>query len=168
MRVRYVRNIKWTQTKKKDEYNTCPFDLCVSNVEAIIECLNNDFKDFCNPEHLKYDKSCNILRNTKYNFEFNHESPFHGDIYLKEKWVDEPYHFVNNNYKNFCDRYNIRIRNFHNYCNGDFNVVFILQFHSDKYSESVMNKLNEAILKRYPNLKYSIKRIEKNLYHNND
>ena len=153
--------------KKIDGYKTCPFDLCISNVNGIIECLNTDFKDFCNPKYLKHDTDTQLIRHTLYHFSFNHEAPFHADIYLKEKWTDGPYHFTNNNFKKFCERYYSRIHNLHNYCNGKYFVTFILQFQYDIYSDEIINKLNEAIKKRYPNLQYKIKLIEKNLYNLN-
>jgi hypothetical protein len=31
---------------------TCLFDLCVLNIENIIDCLNTNVKDFCNPVYL--------------------------------------------------------------------------------------------------------------------
>ena len=153
--------------KKKDGYNTCPFDLCVSNIEGIIDCLDTDFNDFCNPELLEYDSKVRIIRHKKYKFGFNHEAPYHADIYLKEDWKDGPFHFVKNNYKKFCERYYCRIHNLHNYCNGNYNVTFILQFQYDTYSDELLNRLNVAIRKRYPKLKYTIKIIEKNLYNLN-
>ena len=73
---------------KKDGYNTCPFDLCISNIEGIIECLNYDFKDFCNPDFLEHDSIAKLIRHKKYNFSFNHEAPFHADIYIKENSVN--------------------------------------------------------------------------------
>ena len=153
--------------KKKDGYNTCPFDLCVTNINGIIDCLNTDFNDFCNADLLEYDQKQQLIIHNKYQFAFNHEAPYHADIYIKEKWEDGPFHFVNHNYKKFCERYYSRIHNFHNYCNGNYYVTFILQFQYDIYSEELLNRLNEAIKNRYPKLNYTIKIIEKDFYNLN-
>ena len=145
--------------KKNEGYKTCPFDLCVSNVEGIIKCFNDDFKDFCNHTLLHYDDNSKQIIHQKYKFSFNHECPYHADLYIKEKWPEGAFHFVNNNYKNFRDRYNMRIQNFRYYCKSNYNIIFILQFTDDKYSDELMSKLNKAIKTRYPNLKYTIKII---------
>ena len=98
----------------------------------IIQCLNNDFKDFCSPEYLKFTDP-NLLIHTKYGFSFNHEVPENGDdinnpivkIYEKEKWSEGPHHFINNNFKNFIERYTNRINNFRNYCNNMMLNLFL-------------------------------------------
>ena len=159
-----LNNLKPT---KINGYNTCPFDLCVSNLKGIIDCLNTNFIDFCNPIYLKYDPGSNILRNEKYNFGFNHESPYHANIYIKENWKEGANHFINNNYINFIQRYEKRIYNLHTYCNGSHYVIFILQFQYDINTPELMNELNSAIKKRYPNLKYEIKIIKKDFYQKN-
>ena len=144
---------------KKTGYKTCPFDLCVTNIEGIIECLNTNFKDFCNPNYLQCNVDSNIISHLKYGFVFNHESPFHANLYIKEKWKDGPYHFVKDNYNKFSERYERRIKNFDNYCNSGNRVIFILHFEHDVYTQSLMNKLNKAIKSKYHNLIYTIKII---------
>ena len=35
--------------KKGNGYNTCPFDIMVSNYNGIVNCLNDNFSDFLHP-----------------------------------------------------------------------------------------------------------------------
>ncbi len=113
---------------KEYGYKICPFDLMVSNYIGMCKCINDDFKYFCDPNYLELRPALNLIKylgpnqnddelwlyNTYYNFVFNHESPFHGNLFLIEKW-NGPYHFVDNNYKKFIERYENRINNFRNY-----------------------------------------------------
>lgn len=94
---------------KNEGYNTCPFDLMVSNYKGIIDCINNDFKYFYDLNYIILENETNLIKNTKYDFCFNHESPDHANLYLHENWKEGNYHFVNNNFKNFIDRYKKRI-----------------------------------------------------------
>jgi len=142
--------------KTKDQgYNTCPFDLMVSNYKGIIECIYNDFQDFYNPSYLVLNE--NGIFNVKYNFGFNHESPEHANLHLHENWPEGKMHFVNNNYKNFIERYLKRIENFYNYILDPNNfIIFIIQFTYDTNPNNDCAELRQAIAYKYPNLKYSI------------
>ena len=156
---------------KKTGYKTCPFDLMVSNLNGIIDCLNTDFKYFFDPKFLER-KDLGIengeerfmIRNTKYKFGFNHESFNIGEAYLyeRENWENGVYTFVNNNFEKLVERYTKRIDNFKYYCESDYYVTFILQFVVDKYSAETMNRLHDAIKNRFPKLKYEIKILPKN------
>ena len=52
--------------KVKEGYKTCPFDLCLTDIEGIIECLNTNFKDFCNTNYLQYNVDSNLIGHLKY------------------------------------------------------------------------------------------------------
>ena len=65
---------------KANGYNTCPFDLMVSNYKGVVECIRNNFIDFTNPAFLSL--TSHGIFNTKYGFGFNHESPGHANLYL--------------------------------------------------------------------------------------
>ncbi len=147
--------------RKQDGYKTCPFDLMVSNYTGVIKCIEDDFKYFCDTNYLQLND--NIIYNTYYNFGFNHESPYHCDIYLHENWPEGANHFVNNNYLHFIQRYNRRIQSFRNYLNDPDNcITFIIYFGYDGTpKDRKLLELREALSIKYPNLKYKIKILEK-------
>jgi hypothetical protein len=141
---------------KENGYKTCPFDLMVSNYNGLVQCIIDDFAHFLDLKYLVCDE--NGIRNTYYNFGFNHESPGHANLYLLEKWPEGTNHFVNNNFHHFITRYRARIQNFRNYLQNPSNhIVFIIQIVYDPKPESAeMLLLNNALKFRYPNLSYDI------------
>ena len=142
--------------KKNEGYNTCPFDLMVSNYDGIVKCIKEDFANFCNTNYLILNN--NELYNTYYGFGFNHESPYHANIYLTENWPEGAYHFTNNNFVHFVTRYNKRIQSFRNYLNDPNNyIVFIIQFKTHLPPSDDLNSLRSVLLEKYPKLKYEIK-----------
>jgi hypothetical protein len=144
---------------KKNGYKTCPFDLMVSNYNGIIQCIQTDFSDFCNPDYLII-RDDPVIYHTKYSFDFNHETPGHADLYLTEKWSEGTNHFINNNYKNFIERYNNRITSFRNYLNDPNNyIIFIITFFYDKNPDDDYLQLRNALKDTYPHLKYEIREI---------
>jgi len=145
--------------RKEDGYQTCPFDLMVSNYKGIIECIYSDFADFCNPEYLSLVEinSERMIINVKYNFGFNHESPDHANLYLHENWPEGNMHFVNNNYAHFIERYNKRIKSFYKYIMNPQNyIVFIIKFKYDINPNDNCSELREAINSKFPHLQYEI------------
>jgi hypothetical protein len=146
---------------KKEGYQTCPFDAMLSNYPGIIKCIEDNFEFFCNPNYLQIVKVGNEyqLTNTYYNFFFNHESPGHGDLYIKQSWPEGKNHFINNNYQHFINRYLGRIQNFKDYLNDKNNfITFIL--HRYKSNDENVNELHEVIKRKYPQIKYKIIFIE--------
>lgn len=114
--------------RKIDGYKTCPFDIMISNYHGIIECIAEDFKDFCNLEYLTLAPYGNeiMIKHTKYNFHFNHESPGHNNLYLTENWEFGSNHFVENNFQRFIACYQARINNFRNYLNDPNNEILFI------------------------------------------
>jgi hypothetical protein len=144
--------------RKSEGYKTCPFDLMVSNYKGIVQCINNDFEDFCNPDYLVLNNDG--LFNVKYGFGFNHETPGHADLYLHENWPEGQNHFINNNYKHFIARYNKRIQSFRDYLDDPNNyIIFIIQFSISVNPNDDCKELRNALKNKYPNLKYEIKVI---------
>lgn len=48
---------------KKDGYKTCPFDKMISNYKGLCQCIQDDFKYFCDPNYLilkKYPRNLMI------------------------------------------------------------------------------------------------------------
>lgn len=153
---------------KSNGYNTGPFDMMISNYIGLCKCIEDDFKYFCDPNYLELRPAPKMSKhipnqkddelwvyNTYYNFVFNQESPYHGNLYLNETW-SSPFHFVENNFENFIKRYNKRIDNFRNYLNGDNFIDFILV----RYN-SVPYELENVLKEKYPHLKFKIHTISR-------
>jgi hypothetical protein len=151
-------------------YMTCPFDLMNTNYDGIVDFFKDDFIDLLNPKfielktvktsckYLNYQKNDKIIINTKYNFIFNHESPNHGDLHLHENWANGPYHFCNNNFEEFFNRYNNRLQNFKNYLNSGQKIIFVNAKINNNY-DSCKN-LFDIIKNKYPNLDFDFHFIE--------
>jgi hypothetical protein len=144
---------------KEEGYNTCPFDLMLSNYKGICKCIREDFTNFINPDYLvlKTNPAPDCIINTYYNFGFNHETPYHADLYKSEKWSEGPNHFMNNNYANFIKRYATRINNFKNYLEDSTNsITFILQFKNEENPNDDCIELRNVLKNKYPSLNYEI------------
>ncbi len=147
--------------KKEIGYKTCPFDLMVSNYEGVVKCIEDDFAHFCDTRYLK---KLNVLANTYYRFQFNHEWNPHSNIHETQKWAHGRDHFVKDNYKLFCERYQRRIANFKSYLQDPNNyIVFIIQFRYDTDVDPNLKKLQKALKLKYPKLKYEIRVIQPSL-----
>lgn len=144
--------------KKGDGYNTCPFDIMVTNYVGVCECIKDDFKYMCHEDCLEMipvNENETTIYNKKYNFVFNHESPGHADLYIHEGWPNGKDHFVINNFENLKKRYEERIRNFIEYMSSSTNfVTFIIT--SWKKKEEDMYLLKDILKQKYPDLKYKI------------
>jgi hypothetical protein len=154
------------RSTKSNGYNTCPFDLHNSNYPGIIECIKDDFKYLTDPKYLEVREGtfCSEhfamfekplverqIVNTYYGFVYNHESPGHANLYLKEGWEGGINHFVDNNFKKFIERYNARVENFRNYLSSGYKINFMMM----RYN-AVPNELCEVIQEKYPNLDFEI------------
>jgi len=151
-----IYGIKHGLRKPKNKgYNTCVFDLMVSNYPGIILCLQNDFKDFLNPTYITTKIIGNeiIIFHTKYKFWFNHESPEHANLYKSQNWKNGKYHFIKNNFEKFIERYKKRIQNFKKYINSGKYIYFIIERFNTK-SEDDIPELIKVIKYKYPHLKY--------------
>lgn len=143
--------------RKNEGYLTCPFDLIMSNYPGIIKCIEDDFKFFCDTNYLgivqSKESGDNLIINKYYNFVFNHESPGHADLYIHEKWNGGINHFIDNDYKEFKDRFNRRIANFKNYLQDPNNIiVFIIERHNTNNDN--INDIKNVLNKMYPFLQY--------------
>uniref|UniRef100_A0A6C0AFQ8 Uncharacterized protein n=1 Tax=viral metagenome TaxID=1070528 RepID=A0A6C0AFQ8_9ZZZZ len=156
---------KKIRSTKKDGYNTCVFDTMISNYEGIIDCINNDFEGFCDPNNLElinintdyaiyphWEQPLNEqwVYNKKYKFLFNHESPGHANLYLTQQWESIDY-YIKNNFENFIIKYNKRINNFRNYINSGKFIIFII----NKYDNNVY-ELERTLFLKYPKLNFKI------------
>lgn len=148
--------------RKQDGYKTCPFDEMITSYDGILQCLKEDFRDFCTPDYLTlkeipsdspYCKDDLLIYNSKYKFLFNHESPRHANLWKEQKWEGGMYHFLKNNYEKFRERYERRIQNFRTYLNSGQEVVFlIIPPREDNFLQ-----LREILSQQYPSLRYTIR-----------
>ena len=142
---------------KQTGYKTCVFDLMISNYSGVVKCILEDFNNFTNPDFLVMDYIIGVIKNTYYDFAFNHEAPYHANLYIDEKWEEGPNHFINNNYSHFIERYNRRINNFKDYLGDTENVIsFIIEFKYEANPNNNCEALRNALAIKYPNLNYEI------------
>lgn len=132
-------------------YKTCVFDEMVTNYPNLLKCLQTDFSDFYNPAYLALNKD-NYIYHTRYKFVFNHESPGHPTLPTTERWPGGATHYTANNYANFITRYRQRIINFRNYLADPQNTI---NFIIGRFN-CVPLELEQVILGKYPNLKFTI------------
>ena len=141
---------------KQCGYNTCPFDIMVTNYVGICECINDDFKYMCDDtflELIKVNENEYTIYNNKYNFAFNHESPGHANLYLTENWENGKEHFVMNNYENLKIRYSKRINNFVEYLSEPNNEIIFIMTTWNKTDDD-MHLLKNILSIKYPKLIY--------------
>ena len=159
------------RASRANGYNTCPFDLCVTTYKGIVDCIRDNFIHFTDLSYIRIADprefpnlivhgvkpgEC-LIYNTKYNFCFNHESPYHDDLYIKEQWLNGPNHFVNNDCSLFIERYTKRIQAFRNYLEDRQNhIKFIFQFDQGENPNNDFLELRNVLNERYPGLSYSI------------
>lgn len=150
---------------KSGGYKTCPFDIMNTNYPGIIQCLKDDFKHFTDTEYLKlvhipstekYHSNDVLIINTRYGFIFNHESPRHADLHIRENWPEGKDHFINNNFYHFIERYNRRIQNFRDYIHSGQGIIFLTNHPKRDYT-----KLIDCISTVYPHLSFSIQNVFK-------
>jgi len=152
------------RTTKADGYTTCPFDEALTNYNGIVECIQDDFSKFLDvelietPDDSPYMANELVIYNPYYKFIFNHESPGHGNLWEKQRWSGGKNHYIENEFKLFKERYSRRITHFRNYLTSGDHVNFILTKHDPS-----VEKLDMALRKTYPDLKYTIHRFDLNL-----
>ena len=142
----------------------------ITNYEGLIDCINDDFKYFCDTNYLKVititDKfdylnlplNSTMIVNTKYNFLFNHESSDHNNLWKTEGWEKGQFHFEMDNFHEFIKRYERRIQNFKNYLNSGYEISFIISKINNTLETNI--KLNDTIKQKYPNLNYKFILLE--------
>jgi hypothetical protein len=147
--------------RKKDGYNTCPFDEAITNYGGIVNCIRSDFADFFSltlkeiSKEADYCKGDLLIYNSHYQFLFNHESPGHANLWSTEGWPGGINHYVDNNYQAFIQRYTQRIANFREYLLSGEHITFLITHPSSDFTS-----LHEALHYMYPDLNYSIERFE--------
>lgn len=148
--------------RKSQGYNTCPFDEMITNYPGIVQCIDDGLDSLYDTSYLDLKKlPCSkwlsnetIIHHTKYNFLFNHESPYHANLYIKQNWIGGANHYIANNFEKFVERYKRRVNNLHVYLNSDQHVTFILTRHNTATDD--VHALKQVLHNRYPNLNYSM------------
>ena len=159
-----LRCVEAGRPTKANGYKTCPFDLCIAPYEGVVQCLRDKFRFFLDPEFIRLQTvpaavlasaaDEELIYNTKYNFVFLHESPGHANLYQTEQWSGGKYHFVDNDFAAFRERYARRIQSFHEYLASGGLIRFVIGCpHTD------LSELRSAIQSSYPTLRYEIHRI---------
>jgi hypothetical protein len=163
---------------KQDGYKTCPFDEMITNYKGIIECIKDDFEYLCDIKYLELIKipqeskwmntngdGDTVIYNKKYNFIFNHESPGHANLFIKQNWKNGMNHYIANDYEEFINRYERRISNIKELLNSKKNITFLLTRPNTELSD--VNELHEVIINKYPflNFKFVFLDVDKNLFY---
>lgn len=157
---------------KSGGYMTCPFDLMNTTYDGVVQCFKDDFQYLTDTKYIelkKVKKTCKFLdfkegdeliMNTKYNFNFNHESPSHGNLHIHENWPNGTHHFVLDNFKEFTTRYNNRVQNLKNYLNSNSKIIFVIKKINN--NSETCKELYDVIKEKYPNLDFSFIYLEEN------
>jgi hypothetical protein len=137
----------------------------ITNYRGIIDCIIDDFKYLCDINYLelikipKESKWLNtngdgdlVIYNKKYKFIFNHESPGHSNLFVRQKWSKGINHYITNNYEEFINRYKKRIKNIKELLNSKKNITFILTRPETKMCD--ISELNTVIKNKYPSLNF--------------
>ena len=153
------------RVSKAGGYQTCPFDMMITNYKGIIECIKDDFKYLCDTKYIELIKIPQeskwlnthgggdfVIYNNKYKFIFNHESPGHADLFITQGWAKGIDHYMQNDYEEFKNRYNRRIKNIKNLLNSGKYITFILTRPKTKMED--ITELNDLLILKYPLLKF--------------
>ena len=143
---------------KKNGYNSSPFDLCITSINALYKTLETNFNDFFEGlkivpwENAEGDRSkagpgLTCITNEN-GIIFNHEGSGHSHLFSEGTNQDDFY--TRNNFKEFKKRYTNRISNFKNYCKYAKTITFI---HNHKI-------IDEALIKNIITNKYGKKTIK--------
>ena len=151
--MRYNLNIS-----KNNGYRSCPFDLCITPYESLIQCLQTDFRHFFDNMHTIWGDNAGGDRSrcqteghqnitNAYQMIFNHEGSTHAHLFTEGKDDDEFY--IRNNFQEFRKRYSRRIQNFLDYIkendditlihSGDGDLAEILHLMRQKYPGKVFH-----------------------------
>jgi hypothetical protein len=143
----------------KNNYKSCPFDLCVTPYTSLYDCLKTDFKYFFDDLHLAV--GCNAPGNRTlcgeggkdiknyYGMIFNHEGSTHSHLFNEGKNDDEFY--IRNDFYEFKKRYKRRINNFLEYIDKHDNIIFVHKTHPDVHDNGNIQNICDMFSHKYPN-----------------
>jgi hypothetical protein len=155
------------RSTKSNGYKTCPFDEMITNYRGLIDCIKDDFEHLCDTRYLelmkipKESKWLNtngdgdtVIYHTKYKFIFNHESPGHANLFVRQNWAKGINHFIANDYEEFISRYQRRITNIKELMNSNKKITFILTRPNTVLED--IGELREVIANKYPHLQFEM------------
>ena len=137
---------------KKNDYKTCPFDLCITPFYVLCKILENDFSTFFDGLRItewqngsgnrsNAGKGMSAITN-KDGIIFNHEGGGHSHLFKVGRNDDTFY--SKNNFKEFRIRYARRIQNFQTILKKANNITFV--YTGDCFEENI---IREIIKKTY-------------------
>lgn len=143
----------------KNNYKSCPFDLCITPYTSLYDCLKTDFKYFFDNLHFVNGQNAHGNRslcgkgelNIKnyYGIIFNHESSTHSHMFNEGRNDDEFY--TRNNFDEFKKRYGRRISNFLEYIDKSDKITFIHKTHPDIINNGNIQNICDMFSEKYPN-----------------
>ena len=138
---------RYLNLSKKNGYNSCPFDLCITSFDALCKTLESNFNNFFDDlKIIPWNNADGDRRLTgvgltcitnKSGIIFNHEGSGHSHLFKEGKNDDE--YYTRNNFKEFRKRYSNRILNFKNYCKKSNEITFFYN-HKD-FDESIIKNI---------------------------
>lgn len=144
--IKHVYNIS-----KNDGYKTCPFDLCITNYDGLVRCIEEDFANFFTNLQLIYGQNAEGDRSlcgpgftnitNSYGLVFNHEGSTHSHLFLDGKNDDD--YYIRNDFEKFKERYVQRIQNFRNYLKT-YNKIDFLYQNYENFNTEYFTKMIEA------------------------
>lgn len=136
-----------------------PFDWCITPNETIVTLIENDFSDFVNVNNLTFSEPHKALF-----FEGEGGRTVESDkvvvtAYCSRYNMSFPHDFPDSN-SDTCsrvvDKYNARISRFVDLMKGDKVVVFILKPEVDAHNQSFIERMENVLIMKYPDLKFHI------------
>jgi hypothetical protein len=168
-RITTAISIGWDCSLSTYKYNACPFDVINTNYDGMIQCICEDFADFCNPIYLRlitldknyfneleYKKGDQLIVNTKYRFIFSRESPNQ----IQENWKYGSMTYCVNHFQELINVYQKRIDNFRNYIHSGTHIYFILT----KICSIDYGEFKNMMEQTYPNCSFTIIPMEETRY----
>jgi hypothetical protein len=133
---------------KKNNYKSCPFDLCITPFTSLCSILENNFNNFFDGlEIVNTDYNAEGDRTTagpgfkviknKAGMIFNHESPSHSHLFREGK--NDDFFYTKNNFKQLKIRYMKRITNFKNILKKNKNIIFV--YNDPLFDENIIKNL---------------------------
>jgi hypothetical protein len=108
-----------------------PFDWVVSNLHILVNCIEDDFKNFHNNLYLNKRETRLI---DSYGFQFPHDYPFNindiiisemGEGIFEEQFDKQIVHNWNDYHSIVLEKYKRRVERFYKYLNSDDPIIFL-------------------------------------------
>jgi len=152
----YIKNA--LQLSKKQGYDSCPFDLCMTPYQALYDCLQTDFQHFFDDLHLvegdnadgdrsHCGRGLENIRN-KYGMTFNHEGSTHSHLF--SNGTNDDLFYIRDDFLEFKKRYTTRIANFHKYIEENEEIILIHSLFPGICEVADLEAICNILRERYP------------------